>query len=185
MLKTTINNTARNASNLLSVILNNELYPVFDLDGVLLDASHRCKFDNDGHLDLQHYRANTTALQVALDKNLPLIQAVRSLNALGESYSVCTARIACLHTRRLLSERQINPSQLMHRGNAECKDDDLKRGLLSGLTVPENKTPVLIDDSKANCLVAQSLGFEFIHVDFDLTANSVKVDSLDIRPLLA
>src|SRR5690606_34930757 len=106
-----IQNTAEKAAHLAQALLaDSSIIPVFDLDGVLLDASHRIKLHADGSLDLDHYRANTTASLVAQDKSLPLLAVVHALNQAGRPYYVATARVLCEHTQALLRDRAITPA---------------------------------------------------------------------------
>ena len=44
---------------------------VYDLDGVLVDSSHRYRNTPEGALDLAHWKANRTPSKIALDTLLP------------------------------------------------------------------------------------------------------------------
>lgn len=162
-------NTEQAASELAAAIIADpSVIPVWDLDGVLLDASHRIKLHPDGALDLEHYRANTTADQVAQDRSLPFLAVVHELNRAGRAYYVATARVLCEHTRALLDARGIAPALAFGRdGDTDTrKDADLKRQKLAAVfTEQQRKRLLLIDDHYPNCLAVSELGGKAINVE--------------------
>lgn len=165
----TLPNTEAAATELArAVIEDRNVIPVFDLDGVLLSADHRIKLHPDGSLDLAHYRANTTAEQVAQDRSLPLLAVVHELNRAGRPYYVATARVLCEHTRALLSDRGIMPALAMGRDGDQDnrKDADLKRQKLAAVfTEKQRQRLLLIDDHYLNCLAVSELGGKAINVE--------------------
>lgn len=134
---------------------------VFDLDGVLFDASHRQACHPDGSLNLELYRQNATPENIAKDKSLPLLGAVHRLNSADVPYDVCTARLLCEGTRKLLKDHGINPISLLGRLDEEpVPDYALKRGLLK-----YHHLPVLVDDNEKNIeMVTRDLSGIGIHV---------------------
>ena len=56
--------------------------PVFDIDGVLFDATHRQATLPDGSLNLEKYRELATPENIAKDRPLPLIGAAPLHNLL-------------------------------------------------------------------------------------------------------
>lgn len=178
-------NNSQTVHTLLSLVLKHELKPVFDIDGVLLDATHRCKFDN-GILDLEHYRKYSTPELINKDKNLPLLDLVHKFNQIGVSYDVCTARVMCEPNRQMIASRGINPVNLMCRdGDRDSRRDHvLKRDKLTGIyTDRELKNILLIDDVKGNIRTMAALGCWIAHIDYELVPKDHTL--LDIRPLLA
>jgi beta-phosphoglucomutase-like phosphatase (HAD superfamily) len=186
--------TIRNEQTAAQAIINTlredpSLTIVFDLDGVLLDASHRIKLytqmdvyqevikrcgapvtENDiGALDLNHYRDNSTPEQVAQDKPLPLIDVIHWLNANDRVYHVATARVACVNTKRLLRANQIKPQCLMARDGEHDhrRDHHLKTTKLqSRFSVAQLKKLVLLDDCLGNIKAARKLQMGAIKVDY-------------------
>lgn len=141
---------------------------IFDLDGVLLSAEHRIKLLPTGALDLDHYRANTTAEQVALDRDLPLVAVVDWLNKQGRPYHVATARVACQHTLNRLDASEIKPSLIMPRlGHGDRRGDALLKQQHFLQLFDESQRPdlVLIDDLAANCQAAAAIGMQAIQID--------------------
>lgn len=133
----------------------------FDLDGVLLDASHRHKFLPCGALDLEQYRRDTTAESVALDKPLPMLELVHWLNSVNRPYYVATARVACEHTRARLAAAQIRPLGIGARlGHTDRRPDPILKAdyFESAFTLAERQRMILLDDIAANCQAAISCG---------------------------
>ena len=166
---TTLQNNPKAASLLAEVLASRpDIVPVFDLDGVLLDASHRIKLHADGSLDLDHYRANTTAEQVAQDKLLPLIECVKMLNDSGRRYHIATARVLCNHTVDKLTASGIMPTVAIGRNgeNDRRKDCDLKAQSLAARFSPQElRQMMLIDDHAPNCQAAMRLGMLAVQIE--------------------
>lgn len=67
---------------------------VYDLDGVLVDTSHRYRNLPNGTIDIEYWLANRTAEKIAQDKLLPLARQYMKDCANPEIYTViCTARM--------------------------------------------------------------------------------------------
>lgn len=180
----TISNTTQAANALVAAIIKSGHTPIFDLDGVIFDATHRqhifnksdvlagrCTKEQVGQLDLSKYRANTTAEQVAQDKDLPLIAAIHMLNNKQIPYHVATARVVtkCQHSSKLLSDRGIRPQALIcrngdtdKRGDSKLKVDEL----VKRFDKRQLENMVLIDDSLGNCKAVNEIGVKSIHVPF-------------------
>lgn len=65
---------------------------IFDLDGTVIDTSHRYRNGPDGHIDLDFWFANSTPEMIAKDKLLPLADVWRQFHSEGHTIVVCTAR---------------------------------------------------------------------------------------------
>lgn len=65
---------------------------IFDLDGTIIDTSHRYRNTPEGHCDLDFWFANSTPEMIARDALLPLAETMRFLHDLGHTIVVCTAR---------------------------------------------------------------------------------------------
>lgn len=66
---------------------------IFDLDGTVVDSSHRILTLPDGSIDISHWRANSTYQKVMRDRELPLANHWRNLTKSGKPVLVCTARV--------------------------------------------------------------------------------------------
>ena len=71
------------------------MFVIFDLDGTVIDSSHRKAVKPDGTLDLDHWRENSTPQMIAKDKLLPLAYVMRGIyqSASHRKVIVCTARV--------------------------------------------------------------------------------------------
>lgn len=65
---------------------------VFDLDGTVIDSSHRHATNSDGSIDLAHWFENATPDKIRADSLLPLAEIMREHYANGDNVIVCTAR---------------------------------------------------------------------------------------------
>lgn len=166
-----INNGNASASLLIKMLSERpSLIPVWDLDGVLVDASHRIRLKPCGALDLDHYRQNTTAEQVALDQSLPLLRVVHWLNEQQRPYYVATARVACEHTRNMLNSKQIKPLGIMARlGHEDRRGDAVLKAdhFMAGFTPEQRASLILIDDLPSNCEGARACGMLSVQVVTD------------------
>jgi len=178
----TLKNTSKAAQELASAIMQSGLISVWDLDGVLLDASHRqavfsedhhtlglCTAEQIGTLNLEAYRALSTPENIAQDKSMALIEAIHILNANNVPYYVCTARVLCRSTKNLLKARGINPVWIMARAGEHDRrrDDHLKvTNLQARFSAQALRSMVLIDDNKRNLTAVQTLGLKAVHVPF-------------------
>jgi len=179
----TIKNTHSDAHTLTRAIINSGVTPLIDLDGVLLDATHRqctftavhvkqglCQAADIGALNLVEYRKKCTPEHIAKDKALALLSMVHTLNACGIGYYVVTARVNCSSTAKLLKDKGINPLSCMarHSETDTRRDDHLKvDNLLAQFEPHELKNMVLIDDNLRNLKAVQAIGVRAIHVPFE------------------
>lgn len=67
-------------------------YVIFDLDGTVIDSSHRHAAKPDGSVDLKHWFDNAKPDKIAADSLLPLAESMRSIKAAGHFIIICTSR---------------------------------------------------------------------------------------------
>lgn len=75
--------------------MSQKIFHLFDLDGTVIDSSHRVKpcLKEGGDLDLAIYRREAcTHDKIMSDELLPLVDHMRALIQSGESVGICTAR---------------------------------------------------------------------------------------------
>lgn len=68
------------------------MFCIYDLDGTLIDSSHRQLTLPDGSLDLDHWREHSTPEKVFNDSLLPLVSLFKKHNRLHTTL-FCTARV--------------------------------------------------------------------------------------------
>ena len=61
---------------------------IFDLDGTIIDSTHRQLANADGSINLEHWFANNTSEKIAKDKLLPLSKAIKN----ADYVVFCTSR---------------------------------------------------------------------------------------------
>ena len=65
---------------------------IYDLDGTIIDSSHRIRLHDDGSLDLEHWKNNSTKEQIFQDTLLPLYRTLQWDYKKGNYVVLCTAR---------------------------------------------------------------------------------------------
>ena len=129
-------------------------YVIFDLDGTVIDSTHRQATNADGSLDLDHWIENNTADKIMADSLLPLADTMRALAAAGHIIVICTARAVQDADKLFLSINRLPYNALLHRevGNMES-DSSLKIRLLEtyfiaqGFANAAQARPIMFDDN--------------------------------------
>lgn len=108
---------------------------VYDLDGTLIDSSHRYR-TIDGKIDLDHWIANDTPDQVQKDRLLDLIKWLRDDLKRSDTYVIFATARACEkgdHNYQFLLDNNMIPDLFIHRqgrsdhrGGAELKIAGIK-----------------------------------------------------------
>lgn len=102
---------------------------IYDVDGVLVDSSHRYRNKADGSIDLEYWFENATAENIAKDSLLPMAEQYKADLDNPEIYTViCTSRAAQKADFEFIKARLGMPNKLIVRpiGNMEA-DSILKR----------------------------------------------------------
>lgn len=147
------------------------MFRIFDLDGTVIDSSHRQNTRKDGTLDLDHWRENSTAELIFRDKLLPLAEMVRSSYANDRQVILCTARVLTKHDYSYLRQNHLPFQHVLSRpqGNRQS-DPDLKENnlriwaKLHGVKWKKlacQKT-LFLDDSKPVLARMSQLGFNAV-----------------------
>ena len=107
---------------------------IFDLDGTVIDSSHRQMVKPDGTLDLAKWFEMATPEMIFEDKVLPLAQQIRKRQKAGDYVLVCTARNMTFADFEFLQNEGICPDKIISRpkGNMEA-DGILKAKQLRSL----------------------------------------------------
>ena len=106
---------------------------IFDLDGTVLDSSHRSRDLEDKYLDLEYCRANSTPEKIADDEDLPFMEKmVESMTIPGVNVLICTSRVMREADYIELAKRNIFVGEILSRqGEQDTRSDaDLKEWLL-------------------------------------------------------
>ena len=124
---------------------------IFDLDGTIIDSSHRQATLPDGTLNLKHWFENATPEKIFGDTVLPLAQQINKRGKRGDYVLVCTARNMTFADFEFLMENGINPDKIISRPigdntpDGELKANQLKR--LFNLKQFQKANKVMFDDA--------------------------------------
>lgn len=129
-------------------------YVIFDLDGTVIDSTHRQATKADGSLDLDHWFENNTQEKILRDSLLPLAESMRALASIGHNIVVCTARAIQQADKLFLAINRLPYNTLLHReiGNMEG-DASLKIRLLEtyfigeGFNCAADAKAIMFDDN--------------------------------------
>jgi hypothetical protein len=139
---------------------------IFDLDGTVIDSSHRKATLPDGSLDLAGWIANSTPEKIRRDSLLPLAAVMRELFPNSEELLICTARVMGEADLEYLAENGLFFDGLLSRplGN-RLPDGTLKEMLLrdhatrSGLTWEQfTQSAQMFDDNAHVIDTLQAIG---------------------------
>lgn len=129
-------------------------YVIFDLDGTVIDSSHRHATLPDGSLDLAHWRENATPEKIFQDGLLPLANSMRSLYEAGHHIIVCTARSIINADLDFMENNRLHYAAFLSRPWGDTSPDaDLKERLLCDyftkrdLRLGVDVQPIMFDDN--------------------------------------
>jgi len=122
---------------------------IFDLDGTVIDSSHRKLTLPDGTLDLAHWVENCTPNKIFCDKLLPLARVMRKQIKLGARVIICTSRVMSEADFAFLRLHGLMGSAILHRADNDRRaDGEYKIAKLTGyLSQRELKGAMMFDDA--------------------------------------
>jgi len=141
-------------------------YKIWDLDGTVIDSSHRYSTLANGDIDLPRWIADNTRANIEQDKLLPLARLMKSNYRQGDIVIICTARVLGVWDHVYLADKGIKANFILsraigdNRGDAEMKRQKLF-ALFADLKVPFSrwsKSAWLYDDNQGVLNMAEKLG---------------------------
>jgi len=141
-------------------------YKIWDLDGTVIDSSHRYSTLANGDIDLPRWIADNTRENIEQDKLLPLARLMRSNYRQGDTVIICTARVLGVYDHCFLADHGIKAQFILsraigdNRGDAEMKRQKLL-ALFADLKIPFSrwtKSAWLYDDNQGVLNMAEKLG---------------------------
>jgi len=141
-------------------------YKIWDLDGTVIDSSHRYSTLANGDIDLPRWIADNTRANIEQDKLLPLAELMKSNYRQGDIVIINTARVLGVWDHCFLAENGIKAHFILsraigdNRGDAEMKRQKLL-ALFADLKVPFSrwsKSAWLYDDNQGVLNMAEKLG---------------------------
>ena len=139
---------------------------VFDLDGTLIDSSHRINKngDIDEGLDLEYWKNNCNAISITKDKLLPLVDVYHEFGKTGFINIAVTARDMNQADYDYLHNNGMFFNMILHREDSIELDHILKERKLSELFKDKKLKPFLaFDDKEENLEVFKKFGFTTIN----------------------
>ena len=134
---------------------------IYDLDGTIIDSSHRAKYDN-GVLDLDHWRENNTKENIFKDDLLPMYWQLVSDYKAGDIVILCTARELNKHDWEFIHSYGIYYDYVKSRPIGETVSDwKLKRNLLNpffNLKPFQKLAKYFYDDNELNLAQLSDMG---------------------------
>lgn len=102
------------------------MFLIYDLDGTVIDSSHRHLSKPDGSIDLAHWFENCTPEKVAQDTLLPLAVKMQRDIASGKRVLICTARTMQRHDFDYLETHGLATTTLCRAEGCMLGDADHK-----------------------------------------------------------
>ena len=140
---------------------------IFDLDGTIIDSSHRQATLPDGTLNLEHWFENATAEKIFDDTVLPLADQVRKRQKAGDYVMVCTARNMQDADFEFLQNEGICPDKIISRpsGNTEADGVLKAKQLNSFLSLKQfaKANKVMFDDAASVRSTLRKIGIAVIN----------------------
>jgi hypothetical protein len=141
-------------------------FKIWDLDGTVIDSSHRYSTLPNGDIDLPQWIADNTRENIEQDKLLPLARLMRSNYRQGDIVIICTARVLGVWDHVFLADHGIKAQFILsralgdNRGDAEMKRQKLL-ALFADLKIPFarwTRNATFYDDNQGVLDMAEKLG---------------------------
>jgi len=141
-------------------------YVIFDLDGTVIDSTHRQNTLPDGSLDLANWIENNHPAMIMRDSLLPLASQMRNIKAAGHTVIVCTARSFQIADQEFLASHGLSYDVYLSRGATgdNRPDGQLKVELLTeyfvsqGFTCAKEANAIMFDDNLKVIAAMLSIG---------------------------
>ena len=98
---------------------------IFDLDGTVIDSSHRQLTRADGSLDLAHWVRNNTPEKIAADTLLPLAASWKTINRKRDQIAIMTARVIGKNDLKFLRDNGLEYDYIYSRAFGDTTPDDI------------------------------------------------------------
>ena len=108
---------------------------IYDLDGTVINSSHRTLYTADKVRALAYWRAHNTPALIARDQPLPLLDTLKAQHRAGHTIVLCTSRIMGPADYAWLWDHGVPYYRCLHRTLLENMTPcgELKHSLLLGL----------------------------------------------------
>ena len=135
---------------------------IYDLDGTVIDSSHRATHDEQGNIDLANWKAKSTKDFIFQDSLMPLYSQLVKDYKNGDMVILCTAREFSKWDWEYLYFHNIYFDRVISRPKGNMSNDgELKKNQLRYLfTLPcyKNRIKIFYDDNENNLKSVSELG---------------------------
>lgn len=136
---------------------------IYDLDGTVIDSSHRRRFTKDGNLRLSYWRSHNTRKDIFGDSLLPLAKHMK-MKMINNIVLICTAREISQNDLDFLESKGLRYDHILSRPKGVQTADhilkyyQLKNFLKDNMYLPKRK--IMYDDSIENLKEISKLKIE-------------------------
>ena len=158
-------------------------FKIWDLDGTVIDSSHRYSTLENGDIDLPKWIANNTRENIERDSLLPLARLMQSNHRQGDIVIICTARVLGVWDHCFLADHGIKAQFILSRAIGDNRGDaEMKRAkllaLFADLKIPFarwTRNATIYDDNLSVLNMAKTFGIR--------TRNAVQLNK-EMRAIL-
>ena len=135
---------------------------IYDLDGTVIDSSHRATHDEQGNIDLANWKAKSTKDFIFQDSLLPLYSQLVEDYKNGDMIVQCTARNLgvwdweYIYSHNIYFDRVISRPNENMMNDAQLKQNQLR--YLFQLPCYKDKEKIFYDDNENNLKAIAELG---------------------------
>ena len=141
-------------------------YKIWDLDGTVIDSTHRYSTLANGDIDLPRWIADNTRANIEKDTLLPLSRLMQSNYRMGDIVIINTARVLGVWDHCFLAENGIKAQFILSRAIGDNRGDAVMKrqkllALFADLKIPFSrwsKSAWLYDDNQGVLNMAEKLG---------------------------
>lgn len=120
---------------------------IYDLDGTVVDSSHRYKANEDGTVDIAHWRQHSTRQHIMKDQLMPLAQHWKNAVKAGHLVIVCTARVLKSADVEFLRKNGLFAHLILSRdGEADPRPAFIQKEQQIKAAVPNLQNAVMFED---------------------------------------
>ena len=145
---------------------------IYDLDGTVIDSSHRATHDEKGNIDLENWKAKSTKDFIFQDSLMPLYSQLVADYKNGNMVNICTSRYLgewdweYLYFHNIYFDRVISRPVGNTMNDAELKKNQLR--YLFSLPQYKDKEKIFYDDNSNNLWYVGTLGkIELVNPRYD------------------
>ena len=135
---------------------------IYDLDGTVIDSSHRATHDENGNIDLANWIANSTKELIFNDSLMPLYTQLVNDYKNGDMVILCTARLLGKYDLEYIHSMGIYYDRIISRPTGNQTNDGILKNsqlrYLFNLPQYKNREKVFYDDNQNNLNLVGKLG---------------------------